>query len=144
MEALCFFQVWLLFWKAMLICLTSVCAGQIWDLLYCLETSFRFVRILPNGMDSFVWALLDFDLDNPVIEILLNYDVVQLVALLNYVELSVREIKETLLHCLFSQLKFNLKIKNTCDVWVLIFWLAPFLQEQLPVAFDQTQYSICA
>jgi len=75
LAALCFFQVWLLFWKAMLICLTSVCTDQIWDLLYCPETNFHFVCAsdsLPSGMDSFTWALLDFDLASLDIEILLD------------------------------------------------------------------------
>lgn len=75
LEAPFLFQVWLLFWKAMLICLTSVCTGQIWVLLYCLEINFHFVHVsdsLPVGMDSFMWALLDFDLASPDIEILLN------------------------------------------------------------------------
>lgn len=49
--ATCFFQVWLLFWKVLLICLTSVCTGQIWDLLYCLETNFHFA----HPSDSLYW-----------------------------------------------------------------------------------------
>lgn len=86
----------LLFWKVLLICLISVCFGQIWGLPNCLEINFNFVHpsdSLSSGVDSFMWVLLDFILATADIEILLNQDIVCFVTLPNCVESSARDVK---------------------------------------------------